>query len=81
MTLSGRLRQHGASAIYAKAIVNTAITSYGLIPGVGWTVAGIYFAVDATIGWENAIPSYIEVEKNKQEMRDLKIAIFSDFKN
>lgn len=70
-----------ASAIYAKAIVNTAITSYGLIPGVGWTVAGIYFAVDATIGWENAIPSYIQVEKNKQEMRDLKIGNFSDFKN
>lgn len=70
-----------ADAVYAKSILNTTVTSYGAIPIVGWTVSGIYFTIDATVGWENAIPSYIEMEKGKAEMREQKIVNFSDFKN
>lgn len=64
-----------------KMKVNTGIAVYSLSTGPpGWTVSSIYFAIDATIGWENAIPSYIEVEDNKQTMRDHNIMTFSDFK-
>ncbi|MCB0716653.1 MAG: hypothetical protein KDC06_11655 [Chitinophagaceae bacterium] len=69
-----------ATAIYGKATVNTAMTGVGFIPGVGWVISGLYFAIDATIGWPAAIQSYIEVEKNKAEMRKLNIMTFSDFK-
>lgn len=64
-----------------KMKVNTGVAVYGLSTGPpGWTVSSIYFTIDATIGWENAIPSYIEVEDNKQTMRDHNIMTFSDFK-
>lgn len=46
----------------------------------GWTISTIYFTIGATIGWENAIPSYISVEKNKSDMREKNISTFSDFK-
>ena len=70
-----------ADALLAKAGVSTGVTLLSAtLPGVGWTIGGIYFLIDATIGWENAIPSYIEVEKNKADMRTLKITNFSDFK-
>lgn len=41
-------------------------------------VGGSYFIIDA--GWENATPSYLEVEKNKAVMRKEGIMTFSDFK-
>lgn len=69
-----------AIAIYGKATVNTAMTGVGFIPGVSWVISGLYFGIDATIGWPAAIQSYIEVEKNKAEMRRLNIMSYSDFK-
>ena len=63
------------------AEINFGVAVYGLEGGPpGWAVSSIYFTIDATIGWDNAIPSYIEVEKNKQTMRDYNIMTFSDFK-
>jgi len=70
-----------AAAIYGNAAVNTTMTGVGFIPGVGWAISGIYFTIDATIGWDNAVPSYIETEKGKADMRDQKIVNFGDFKN
>ncbi|MBE2231520.1 MAG: hypothetical protein IAE96_12805 [Chitinophagaceae bacterium] len=69
-----------ADAVLAKAIVNTGMTGVAFIPGVGWALAGIYFTIDATLGWENAIPSYIETENAKTDMREQKIMNYSDFK-
>jgi hypothetical protein len=70
-----------ADAVLANAGVNTAMVGVGFIPGVGWGISAIYFTIGATIGWENAIPSYIETEKAKSDMRQQKITNFSDFKN
>ena len=72
---------YNAEAIYAKAAVNTTMTVVGFAPGVGWVLSGTYFLIDATIGWENAIPSYLETEKAKASMREQNIVNFSDFKN
>ena len=47
---------------------------------LGWGIGGMYFFVDVVIGWKNAIPSYISVEKNKENMRDLNIMRHGDFK-
>ena len=69
-----------AAAVYGKATLNTVMTGIGLIPGVGWVVSGLYFAVDATIGWPAALDNSIWMEKNKKELRDLKIMNYSDWK-
>jgi RHS repeat-associated protein len=69
-----------ATAVYGKAAVNTAMIGVGYIPVVGWVISGLYFAIDATIGWPAAIESSIWMEKNKKELRDLKIMNYSDWK-
>jgi len=69
-----------ADAILAKAGINTTMAGVGFIPGGGWVVSGIYFVIDATIGWDNAIPSYVEMEENKTDMRKQNLTNFSDFK-
>lgn len=64
-----------------KAAVGTGVTILSAaLPGPGWLLGAIYFTIDATIGWPAAIQSYIEVEKNKAEMRKEGIMTFSDFK-
>jgi hypothetical protein len=64
-----------------KFSVNASVAVYSLSTGPpGWIVGSIYFTIDATIGWDNALTSYVEVEKNKQTMRDYNIMTFSDFK-
>jgi RHS repeat-associated protein len=70
-----------ADAYLAKAGVSTGVTLISAsLPGVGWVIGAIYFGIDATIGWPAAIGSYIEIEKNKTEMRKLGIMTYSDFK-
>lgn len=65
----------------AKSGLDGAMGTVGLFGPIGATISGIYFIIDFGIGWDNAIPSYITVEKNKAFMRNANIINFSDFKN
>ena len=48
----------------AKAGLNTFMTGIGLYGGpIGWTVAGGYFLIDATIGWDNAFNNMDTITK------------------
>lgn len=48
----------------AKAALNFGVGLYSLSTGPpGWGVEAIYFGIDNTIGWDNALNSYMEVEK------------------
>lgn len=69
------------NGVNAKNSTDMVMGGIAFIPGVGWIISGVYFTIGATVGWENAIPSYIEVEKNKADMRKQSISTFSDFKN
>lgn len=46
----------------------------------GWTIATLYYGIELTVGWENAIPCYIEMEKVRSTYRDYKMMNYSDYK-
>ena len=51
----------------AKAGLNTFMTGVGLSGGpVGWGIAGSYFLIDATIGWDNALQSLDNITRQNQ---------------
>ena len=65
----------------AKSGLDLVMSIVGTAGPIGFTISGMYFIIDQTIGWDNASKSYIEVEKNKAFMRSKNIMTFSDFKN
>jgi hypothetical protein len=87
MNTPNLLRNHSKTTHTVRLLATTATKSnlsMGLI-GMeggppGWTVSTIYFTIEVTIGWQNAIPSYMQVEDNKANMRKQFIATYSDFK-
>lgn len=71
------MKRNGVNVQNSADMVMGGIAFY---PGVGWIISGVYFTIGATVGWDNAIPSYIEMEKNKADMRKQGISTYSDFK-
>jgi len=65
-----------------KAGTNLGFGIYGLFGGLpGAAVSGVYFGIDVTIGWPNAVQSMMEINRTEQYMIQQKIINYSDLKN
>jgi len=48
---------------------------------IGWTISGIYFGVQSTIGWDPAMQGVEMMDKSKLQMINAGIMNYSDFNN
>jgi|GEM_PF-4543698 len=65
----------------AHASINAGFGLVGMWGGpVGWTISGIYFGVQATIGWNQAMQGVEMMDKSKMQLINSGIMTYSDFK-
>jgi RHS repeat-associated protein len=52
-------RDPKANLVLRKCALNIAFAGVGYVPVVGWVVAGTYFVVDATVGWDAIMEEWV----------------------
>jgi hypothetical protein len=86
MDLKGMIiYKHNPNAPDAVSPVHAGLnTTMGLVAmwggPVGWTVSGIYFTVQSTIGWDQAMQGVEMMDKSKMQLINSGIMTYSDFK-